>query len=167
MGYRLAPEVRFPDSCDDVELGLRWLVEHVAERGGDPNRIYLSGHSAGAMLAAAVGFHLELIRGLVLISGFYDVSQHSDEIINRASPRYVARQMDAIERLPAHTILIVGDNDLPAALPSAETLQAAIRSRGGSVELFVEPNADHFTANRGFHTPGSPAAQAVSAMLGL
>lgn len=167
MGYRLAPEVRFPDSCDDVELGLRWLVEHVAERGGDPNRINLSGHSAGAMLAAAVGFQLELVKGLVLISGFYDVSNHSDEIINRASPRYVARQMDAIERLPAHTMLIVGDHDLPAALPSAKMLQAAIRSRGGSAELFVEPNADHFAANRSFHTLGSQVAQAVAAMLGL
>jgi arylformamidase len=167
MGYRLAPELRFPDSCDDVELGLHWLVSNVQQRGGDPERIYLAGHSAGAMLAAAVGFHLDPIKGLVLISGFYEVSSHSDEVVNRASPRYHARQVDAIERLPAHTILIVGDNDAPAALPSARELQKAIESRGGSVEFFVEPNANHFAANRGFHTPGSEIATAVARMMSL
>ncbi len=167
MGYRLAPDARFPDSCDDVELGLRWLVDHIAERGGDPERIFLAGHSAGAMLAAAVGFHLDLIKGLVLISGFYDVSDHSEEVINRASPRYHARQMDAIERLPAETILIVGDDDSPAAMPSALELQHAIRARGGFVNVFVEPYANHFAANRGFHTPGTQVSEAIARMLSL
>lgn len=167
MGYRLAPELRFPDSCEDVESGLQWLVDHVAERGGDPNRIFLSGHSAGAMLAAAVGFRLDLIRGLVLISGQYDVSKHSDEIINRASARYVARTVDAVQRLPARTILVAGDRDLPNVLPDARAVLDAIQSRGGSAELFVEPDADHFAANRGFSSPGSSVARAVGAMLGL
>ena len=167
MGYQLAPELRFPDSCDDVEHGLRWLVDHIKSRGGDADRIYLAGHSAGAMLAAAVGFHLDLIKGLVLISGFYDVSNHPDEIINRASPRYHVRQVDALERLPAHTILIVGDSDIPAAMPSARELQSAIQSRGGSVEFFVEPNADHFAANRSFHTPGTEVSTAVCRMISL
>src|SRR5204863_4545461 len=111
-------------------------VQHVAERGGDPGRIFLAGHSAGAMLAAAVGLQLDLIKGLVLISGFYDVSGDSDEIINRDSPRYHARQVDAIERLPGQTILIVGDDDIPAAMPSALELQEVIRARGGMVTLF-------------------------------
>jgi|SRR5579864_309086 len=167
MGYRLAPEVRFPDSCDDVELGLRWLVEHVRNRGGDPEKIFLAGHSAGAMLAAAVGFHLDLVKGLVLISGFYDVSDHPDEIVNRASSRYHARQIDAIERLPGHTILIVGDDDLPAAMPSALELQEAIRARGGFVTLFVEPYANHYAANRGFHTRSTQVSNAVARMLSL
>jgi arylformamidase len=176
MGYRLTPEVRFPDTCEDVELGLVWLYEHIAERGGDPGRIYLAGHSAGAMLAAAVGLrelpaelHLpaELIKGLVLISGMYNVEHHSDAIINRDSRRYVAELSMAIERVPAHTMLVGGDQDFPAVLPDARALQAAIQAHGGSAELFVEPQADHFAANRGFITPGSPVSRAASAMLDL
>jgi hypothetical protein len=75
--------------------------------------------------------------------------------------------VDSIERLPSHTILIAGDHDMPAALPSAQQLLEAIRSRGGSAELFIEPNADHFAANRSFHTPGSEVASAVGRMMGL
>lgn len=176
MGYRITPEVRFPDTCEDVEQGLVWLAEHIAERGGDPGRMYLSGHSAGAMLAAAVGLRelpaelqlpADLIKGLVLISGMYNVENHSEEIINRGSRRYVADLSKAIERVPDHTILIGGDQDFPAVLPDARALQAAIEAQGGSVELFVEPDADHFAANRSFVTPGSAVAQAVSRMLGL
>ena len=167
MGYRLASAVRFPDTCADIELGLRWLVEHIAERGGDPTRVYLAGHSAGAMLAAAVGFHLELIRGLVLISGFYDLSNQSDEIVNRASPRYARNLIEAIERVPEHTIVIAADNDSPAALPNARALFNALQARGASVEMFVEPDADHLAANRSFATPGSNVAQAVERMMSL
>jgi acetyl esterase/lipase len=177
MGYRLAPDgVRFPDSCEDVELGLLCLYDHLAERGGDPDRLFLSGHSAGAMLAAAVGLRSfpaglplppELIKGLVLISGMYNVAQHPEEIINRASPRYVVDLVAAVERVPAHTILIGGDQDFPAVLPDAQALQSATESRGGTTELWVEPNADHFAANRGFIHPASKIAQAVGSMMRL
>jgi arylformamidase len=170
MGYRLTPEMRFPDTCADVEQGLRWLVEHVAKRGGDPSRIYVSGHSAGAMLAASVGLRswpLDVVQGLVLISGMYDVSHHSTEMVNPDSPRYVANLANAIERIPPHTILVAGDNDLPAVLPDAHALVAAIQSRGGSVEMFVEPDADHFAANRGFISSDGQVFQATSRMMRL
>jgi len=171
MGYRLAPDgVRFPDSAEDVELGLGWLREHLADRDGDPARIYLSGHSAGAMLAAQVGLRsasAARLRGLVLISGFYDVSSHSDEIINRASPRYVANLAEGIQHVPEHTILVAGDQDFPAALPNAEALAAALQAKGGSVEVFTEPNADHFAANRSFVQAGAPVFEATRRMLQL
>jgi acetyl esterase/lipase len=176
MGYRLTPEVRFPDTCEDVEQGLKCLYEHIARRGGDPDRIFPSGHSAGAMLAAAVGLRRlraeldlpsDLVKGLVLISGMYDVANHSAEMINTASPRYVADLSQAVERVPARTILIAGDHDFPAVLPDAQALQAAIRARGGSADLFVEPDADHLAANRGFITPGSTIADAVGRLMRL
>jgi arylformamidase len=170
MGYRLIPDVRFPDTSADVEQGLHWLIEHIAERGGDPTRIYVSGHSAGAMLAASVGLRswpLDVVQGLVLISGMYDLSRHSTEMVNRDSPRYVANLANAIERVPPHTIVVGGDNDLAAVLPDAQVLVAAIQSRGGSVEMFVEPNADHFAANRGFIAADGAVAQAVYKMMAL
>lgn len=173
MGYRLAPEVRFPDCCDDLEAGLGWLQSHVGERGGDPERIYVSGHSAGATLAAMVAMrpvHLrppELIRGLVAISGMYDYSRRSPEVTSFDSPRFVPRLTEAIERLPDHTIVVAADHDLPSCLPDAEALVAAIRSRGGSVETFVEPDADHFQANRSFITAGGAVFGAAARMMKL
>jgi arylformamidase len=166
MGYRLAPDARFPDTLEDVEQGLIWLSQHV-ER---PDAIYLSGHSAGAMLAAWLALRTSSAptpQGLVLISGMYDITGHSEEIINRASPRYAPTLYDAIERTPKHTVIVAGDNDLPAVLPDAKSLLAALQSRGASVEFHLEPDADHFQANRSFITPASKVAEAVCQMMSL
>ena len=173
MGYRLVPDLRFPEMCDDVEAGLNWLADHAAAKGGDPDRIHLSGHSAGAALAAMVALRPlelrspDLVRGLVAISGLYDYRERSAEDTDMASRRFVPDLTAAVERLPGHTIVIWGDQDLPFAAPDGEALAAAIEAKGGSVDRFVEPGADHFQANRGFVDPAGTVAAAVNTMMGL
>ena len=54
VGYRRAPEYRFPAALDDAYAVLAWTAEHAAEIGIDPERIAVGGHAAGAGLAAAV-----------------------------------------------------------------------------------------------------------------
>ena len=54
VGYRRAPEQRFPAALDDAYAVLAWTAEHAAELGIDPGRIAVGGHAAGAGLAAAV-----------------------------------------------------------------------------------------------------------------
>jgi acetyl esterase/lipase len=54
-GYRLSPGVRSPVWIEDAAAALAWVHQHIAEYGGDPKRIVVSGHSAGGYLAAMVG----------------------------------------------------------------------------------------------------------------
>lgn len=173
MSYRVLPEVPFPAMCADVEAGLNWLQDELAERGADPTRVYLSGHSAGATLAALAALRPvdqkapEHVRGLVAISGGYEYARRPDEETDRASRHYVDRLPGAIERLPDHTIVVWSDNDLPFCAPDGEALVAALRDAGGSVEHFLEAGADHFHTNRSFVVPDGAVARATKAMMGL
>ena len=82
--YRLMPQNPHPAQIDDVAAAFAWVVRNIAQDGGDPSRIYLSGHSSGAHLAALLAldekylqkFDLarKAIRGVIAMSGVYDVS---------------------------------------------------------------------------------------------
>jgi arylformamidase len=173
IGYRLLPEARIEDSSDDVEAGLVALAAAVADHGGDPEQIYLSGHSAGAVLAASVGLRpsrrlpADLVKGLVLISGTYHFEHRPDESVDRSSPRYVDNLIEHVAHVPGHTIVVGGDHDFPAVLPDATALAEALRAQGASVEMFVEPDADHFQANRSFISGSGPVHRATTVMMKL
>ena len=82
--YRLLPDVEMETIFRDIAKSMHWVHDHIAEYGGDPNRIFVMGHSAGAQLAALIctddrylkaeGMSLVGIRGCVPVDGdTYDV----------------------------------------------------------------------------------------------
>jgi acetyl esterase/lipase len=172
LGYRLAPEVRFPDTAEDVELGLAGIAGHLSTHGVGTDQLYLSGHSAGAALAAFCALRPRTdeesaLKGLVLVSGQYDYARHTEEVGNHESSRYVSDLTAAIEHVPRHTIVIAGDHDLPAVMPAANAIIDAVSAQGGSVEFFTEVDADHFEAIRGFAAADDPVSRAVLSMMAL
>jgi acetyl esterase/lipase len=82
--YRLLPSVDMGTIVRDIARSIRWVHDHIAEHGGDPKRLFVMGHSAGAQLAALVctddrylkaeGLSLAIIKGCVPVDGdTYDV----------------------------------------------------------------------------------------------
>jgi triacylglycerol lipase len=79
--YRLAPDNPWPAGPEDLGLLVGWLRENIAAHGGDPERIFLMGQSAGAVHVASYVAHRRFhavqgggIAGALLISGIYDVA---------------------------------------------------------------------------------------------
>jgi len=83
-GYRLLTNVEMVTIFRDIARSVRWVHDHIAEYGGDPKRILVMGHSAGAQLAALIciddrylkaeGLSLAIIKGCVPVDGdTYDV----------------------------------------------------------------------------------------------
>jgi acetyl esterase/lipase len=66
---RLVPQVRFPDFVEDDAAALRWVHAHIAEFGGDPERIYLAAHSSGAYNAVMLALDPEFLRKVGLPRG--------------------------------------------------------------------------------------------------
>ena len=83
--YRLAPRHKWPAAAEDVGAAVKWVRANITAYGGDPNRIVLMGHSAGASHVATYIFHKELQRaggedgvaGAILLSGGYDPTREA------------------------------------------------------------------------------------------
>src|SRR6059058_5992802 len=82
--YRLLPSVDMATIVRDIARSIRWVHDHIAEHGGDPTRLFIMGHSAGAQLAALIctddrylkaeGLSLAVTKGCVAVDGdTYDV----------------------------------------------------------------------------------------------
>lgn len=174
VGYRLIPDSYLPETCRDVEAALGWLQANIGARGGDIDRVFLSGHSAGAMLTALValgedqrqvkGLPGDLVKGAVPISGLYDFSAGTDYVRDPAE-RWAASALHTLHRLPGHTIIAYGTRERPAFGEDSHKLAEALRARGGSVELIELDELDHAETAGAFGDDASPLFQATARML--
>jgi triacylglycerol lipase len=86
MTYRLAPANPWPAGAEDVKAAVRWVIDNIAAHGGDPKRIVLMGHSAGAVHVATYVSHPEFhaaggsgLAGAILLSGLFEIGQIAGE----------------------------------------------------------------------------------------
>jgi acetyl esterase/lipase len=98
--YRLMPQNPHPAQIEDAAAAFAWVVQKAARYGGDPSRIYLSGHSAGAHLAALLALDEKYlgkfalprtsIHGVIVISGIYDVDKLDTFLVAANADRHDA-----------------------------------------------------------------------------
>lgn len=155
--YRLAPNVVFPAFVDDCALAVKWVSENIGAHGGDPSRIVLVGHSAGAYNAimvaldprylAAVGVLPYSIRGFAGMAGPYDFLP-----FDVASTRNAFGQApDPQTTQPIHfaradgppLLLLWGDRDTTVGRRSITNMERAARAAGEQVEAKIYPRVDH------------------------
>ena len=132
------------------------MRRHVAGRGGDPNRIFLIGHSAGAHIASmlslnpeflvAEGMDVSEVRGLIGLAGPYDFLPIESPTIREvfAVDDLEATQpiTHASDRAPP-TLLLTGDNDDTVLPGNSIRLGDAINQRGGRADVKIYKRLGH------------------------
>jgi acetyl esterase/lipase len=182
--YRLAPRYKFPAQPEDVARVVRWTHENVASYGGDPERVFLSGHSAGGHLAALValderylaaeGVPPTALAGVVGISGVYDLElayEDANWFLRRFVGRAVFGDDPAVLREASPVtyaradappfLLLYGDGDAEYIRRQPGPMAAALRAAGADVETAEVAGRNHYTIIYNLGKDDDPTTAAV------
>jgi acetyl esterase/lipase len=153
--YRLVPEARFPAFVEDAAASVRWVRAHIgAVAGGDPDRIIVSGHSAGAYNAAMLavdpcwlGRDHAAIRGFIGLAGPYDFAPFDDPAAVAAfgqwhDPRATQPVAVAARGAPP-ALLASGDEDGRVRPRNSDALAEVLTRLGTIVERRRYAGIDH------------------------
>jgi acetyl esterase/lipase len=155
--YRVAPDVRFPAFVEDGGSALRWVRQTIATYGGDPDDIWLMGHSAGAHIGAlivtddrylaAAGVPRENIRGFVGLAGpyafdplKYAITRDAFAGLETAEP---AQPMTYVDGDEPPMLLLHGAADETVWPVNAHVFAERVNAAGGRAEVIDVPDAGH------------------------
>jgi acetyl esterase/lipase len=155
--YRHYPQVKMPGFMDDAARAALWAAAHAGEFGGDRQRLYLMGHSAGAHLAAlvtlntgyfaAAGQPAPHIAGVIGLSGPYDFLPLLEaDVQDMFGPPQIYAQSQPINfvRADAPPMLLVHGLDDDTARPkNSRNLATALSALGAPVTLKLYPKVSH------------------------
>lgn len=147
--YRVYPEVLFPGFMEDPAKAAKWVKEHAAEFGGDPDRIFLAGHSAGAHIAAMLALDTEFLAeqnskpkdfaGMIGLAGPYDFlplkSNRLKTIFGPEDQRAKSQPINFVTGNNPPMLLMVGTKDGTVWPRNTYNLAAKIKAAGGPVEV--------------------------------
>lgn len=146
--YRTYPEVTFPAFMDDAAMAVRWARDRAPEFGGDPARLFLMGHSAGAQIAALLATdarYLQVdglgkcdIAGVIGLAGPYDFLPLQSDVLRRIFPEPTRRASQPIHFVTGREPpmwLAVGDADTVVDPGNTERFAQRLRTMNDQVEV--------------------------------
>jgi len=177
--YRLTPDgFHFPDQPNDIKAAIKWLYDNVAKYGGDPNSIYVGGHSAGGRLTAMVGVDrawlteqglpTDVLKGIVPVGASYDLRTAppaesapfapTPELVYQASP--IAHIGDPAPKA------IVAAGTLETVEQISKDLAKALAAAGSDASFLLLEGRAHQETAYAFIEEDSELFQAILDMMG-
>lgn len=182
-GYRLAPQHLFPSGFSDCCGAVATVATDITSYGGNPDRVFIGGHSAGGHYSALMavrrdwqadhGLPTNIIKGCLPISGVYTFGEGSGLTMR---PRFLgaaddpaaamltekASPLKMIQGTPPPFLLAFGTRDFPHLIPQAEMMARELRAAGGKVVELAMEGRDHFTASFAGGEAKGPWVQAAT-----
>jgi acetyl esterase/lipase len=157
--YRLHPEVKFPGFVEDSARAVRWVIDHATRHGGDPSRVFIGGHSAGAYNAAMVafdprfakdaGFDAGRLAGFVGMAGPYDflplTGRTTRAVFGWPDTPPSTQPINAVAKGAPRSLLLYATSDNLVAPKNSEALARRLREVGTEVKLVPYENLGHRT----------------------
>ena len=180
INYDLCPTVTLDTIVEQSNRSIAWTWRNIAQYGGDPERLYVSGNSAGGHLTAmalahdweAEGLPADIIKGAAPITGVMDCEPVLDITVNeevRLEPE-AARRLSPLRNPPRRALpllVAVGGAEPRLWIEMSEDYAALCRKHGIDCEYMEMPDHDHFDISRAVGDPESPLARAMLRMMGL
>lgn len=156
--YRIVPEGHWPDFLQDSAAAVAWTERHIAEHGGDPGRIALSGHSAGAYNAVMLaldpqwmqeaGSDASAIRGVAALAGPYDFlpfekGGRADVAMGDIRPAERTQPIQFVRADAPPLWLGHGTADTVVRVRNSQNLAAAMQRAGGTATLRTYDGLSH------------------------
>lgn len=155
--YRLYPEVRFPGFVEDGAAAVAWARRHAPQFGGDPRRLFVMGHSAGAHIAlmlatderylAVAGMQPRELAGAIGLAGPYDflpiTSRRTAAIFDPPERWPQSQPINFVSGREPPLLLLTGDDDNIVSPGNTTRLAAKVRGLGGKVEVIRYPGESH------------------------
>jgi acetyl esterase/lipase len=155
--YRLYPAVQFPGFIEDAARAVAFARRVAPSYGGDPRRLFVVGHSAGAHIAAmlaldprylrAAGMDRRDLAGMAGLAGPYDflpiIAPDIQAVFSAAADKRETQPIDFVDGHNPPMLLLAGEDDTTVLPRNTTALAAAIRAKGGPVEMKLYPGVAH------------------------
>jgi acetyl esterase/lipase len=165
--YRVYPQTRYPGFLEDAAQAVRWAKQNAARYGGDPSRLFVMGHSAGAYIAAMLALDPRWLRsadldpgrdlaGLIGIAGPYDfLPLQSEPLITifGGAARTETQPIAHVGKGAPPALLVTGAWDRLVDPGNTTRLAAKLRAAGNRVRSAVYPRIGHMAIIGAFAAP--------------
>lgn len=184
VNYRLTPSVRGPEHARDCARSVRWSYDNIIRYGGDPGAMFLTGHSAGAHLAALIaldrsylteaGVSDGAVAGVAMISGVVDLADHTETTAHTSREQIEEAFGSSPEELAAASpinylrpglppfLVIVAESDPPGIRAQGKRFADELRESGGDVLYISVKGRDHYSIVRRFGPTDDPTVGAIA-----
>src|SRR5436853_5764125 len=180
INYALIPTVQMAELVSQCRASIAWVHRHAASFGGDPRRIFVSGHSAGGHLVAMLmstdwgseGLPADVIKAGCGISGLYDLEpirlSYLNEVL-KLTPE-TARRLSPVHCTPARSgplLLAVGELEGAEYHRQGEEMAAVWRTRRLPCQALDMPAHNHFSILAELEDPGTTLSRLLLRQMGF